>query len=110
MAGTRASGSAKDLLDVAAFRNADALLHVVRLFRDATVPHPAGSLDPARDVRAMEDELILADLGVVERRLERLDKDLRRRRRTPISSGNRTSCSQCRTALENGHAAARDCA
>ena len=39
------------------------------------VPHPAGSVDPARDVRTMEDEVILADLGVVERRLERLERD-----------------------------------
>src|ERR1043166_4951490 len=66
------------LLDVAAFRNADALLHVVRMFRDPSVPHAAGSIDPARDVRTMEDELILADLGVVERRLERLERDLKK--------------------------------
>src|ERR671927_1051105 len=66
------------LLDVAPFRNADALLHVVRMFRDPSVPHPSGTIGPARDVRAMEDELILADLGVVERRLERLDRDLKK--------------------------------
>ena len=69
---------AKDLLDVAPFRNADALLHVVRLFRDESVAHVAGSLDAARDVRAMEDELMLADLMVVERRLERLGKDIKK--------------------------------
>src|SRR3982751_1522677 len=66
------------LLDVAPFRNADALLHVVRMFRDPSVPHAAGSIDPARDVRTMEDEVILADLGVVERRLERLERDLKK--------------------------------
>src|SRR5690242_8653378 len=71
-------GGAAALLDVAAFRNADALLHVVRMFRDPAVPHAAGSIDPARDVRTMEDELILADLGVVERRLERLEKDIKK--------------------------------
>ena len=69
---------AQALLDVAPFRNADALLHVVRMFRDPSVPHPAGSVDPARDVRTMEDEVILADLGVVERRLERLERDLKK--------------------------------
>src|SRR5262249_8003117 len=42
------------------------------------VPHPSGSIDAARDAQAMEDELILADLGVAERRLERLDKDLKK--------------------------------
>jgi ribosome-binding ATPase len=77
VAGTGQAG-AKDLLDVAPFRNADALLHVVRLFRDERVAHASGSVDAARDVRAMEDELILADLMVVERRLERLAKDLKK--------------------------------
>ena len=73
-----AKGGAQALLDVAPFRNADALLHVVRMFRDPAIAHPAGSVDPARDVRAMEDEVILADLGVVERRLERLERDIKK--------------------------------
>jgi GTP-binding protein YchF len=75
---TGAKTGAAALLDVAPFRNADALLHVVRMFRDPAVPHAAGSIDPARDVRTMEDEVILADLGVVERRLERLERDLKK--------------------------------
>jgi GTP-binding protein YchF len=102
MAGaSRAGGGAKDLLDVAAFRNADALLHVVRAFRDEAVPHPSGSVDPARDVRAMEDELLLADLGVVERRLERLEKDLKK---TPSADLKREQeiLLACQTALEAG--------
>src|SRR5579872_355827 len=68
------AGAPKTLVDVAAYKNADALVHVVRAFRDPSVPHPAGSIDPARDVQAMEEELILADLGVAERRLERIEK------------------------------------
>jgi hypothetical protein len=68
----------KALLDVVAYRNADALVDVVRAFRDPAVPHPQGSIDPARDLRTIEDELVLADLGVVERRIERLDKDLKK--------------------------------
>jgi ribosome-binding ATPase len=75
---TGAKTGAAALLDVAPFRNADALLHVVRMFRDPAVPHAAGSIDPARDVRTMEDEVVLADLGVVERRLERLERDLKK--------------------------------
>jgi ribosome-binding ATPase YchF (GTP1/OBG family) len=55
-------------------------VHVVRAFRDETVPHPSGSVDPARDAQAMEDELILADLGVAERRLERIERDLKKAR------------------------------
>jgi GTP-binding protein YchF len=71
-------GDAKSLVDVVAYRNADALVHVVRAFRDPSVPHPNTTIDPARDARMVEDELILADLGSVERRLERLEKDLKK--------------------------------
>ena len=78
--GGTATGTAQALVDVAAYRNADALVHVVRAFRDSSVPHLSGSVNPARDAQAMEDELILADLGVAERRLERLDKDLKKTR------------------------------
>jgi ribosome-binding ATPase len=96
-----ARSGAQALLDVAAFRNADALLHVVRLFLDPAVAHPAGSVDPARDVRAMEDELILADLGVVERRLERLERDLRKGP-TPELKKEQNVLVRCRAALEEG--------
>ena len=73
-----ARGGAQALVDVAGYKNADALVHVVRAFRDPSVAHPSGSIDPARDAQTMEDELILADLGVAERRLERIEKDLKR--------------------------------
>jgi GTP-binding protein YchF len=92
---------AQALLDVAPFRNADALLHVVRMFRDPAVPHPAGSIEPARDVRAMEDEVILADLGVVERRLERLERDLKKTN-TPELRKEQEILLRCREALESG--------
>jgi ribosome-binding ATPase len=100
IAGT-AAGAAQTLVDVAAYRNADALVHVVRAFRDATVPHVSGSVDPARDSQAMEDELILADLGVAERRLERLDKDLKKSR-TPDLEREREVMVRCKEALEAG--------
>jgi ribosome-binding ATPase len=89
------------LVDVAGYKNADALVHVVRAFRDPAVPHPAGAVDPARDAQAMEDELILADLGVVERRLERMEKDLKRGK-TPELEKEKELLGKCRTALENG--------
>ena len=91
------------LLDVAPFRNADALLHVVRMFRDPSVPHPAGTIDPARDVRAMEDEVILADLGVVERRLERLERDLKKGPSADLRKEQEILL-RCRVALEEGRA------
>lgn len=77
MASRRGAGAGA-LVDVTPYRTADALLHVVRAFRDDTVPHPEESIDPGRDARTMEDELILADLGVAERRLERIEKDRRK--------------------------------
>jgi GTP-binding protein YchF len=92
---------AQALLDVAPFRNADALLHVVRMFRDPSVPHPAGSVDPARDVRAMEDEVILADLGVVEKRLERLERDLKKGNVAELKKEQEILV-RCRAALEAG--------
>jgi ribosome-binding ATPase len=91
------------LLDVAPFRNADALLHVVRMFRDPAVPHPAGTIDPSRDVRTMEDEVILADLGVVERRLERLERDLKKGN-NPDLRKEQEILLRCRAALEDGRA------
>jgi GTP-binding protein YchF len=94
-------GGAAALLDVAAFRNADALLHVVRMFRDPAVPHAAGSIDPARDVRTMEDELILADLGVAERRLERLERDLKKGGSADLKK-EQEILQRCREALEQG--------
>ena len=96
----RATG-AQALVDVLAYKNADALVHVLRAFRDPAVAHPAGSIDPARDAQAMEDELILADLSVAERRLERLEKDLKKSR-TPELEHERAVLTLCRTALEEG--------
>ena len=94
-------GSAQALVEVLAYKNADALVHVLRAFQDPAVPHPAGSISPARDAQAMEDELILADLGVAERRLERLEKDLKKTR-TPELEHERDVLTMCRAALEEG--------
>ena len=101
LAATGATGGAKTLVDVAAYKNADALVHVLRAFRDPAVAHPSGSIDPARDAQAMEDELILADLGVAERRLERLEKDLKKNRSADLEF-ERDVLMTCRAALEEG--------
>jgi GTP-binding protein YchF len=95
------TAGAQALVDVAAYKNADALVHVLRAFQDPSVAHPTGSVDPARDAQAMEDELILADLGVVERRLERLEKDLKKNRTADLER-ERDVLLQCKTALEEG--------
>src|SRR5215212_5309379 len=95
------TGGAQALVDVAAYKNADALVHVLRAFQDPSVPHPTGSVDPARDAQAMEDELILADLGVAERRLERLEKDLKKARTADLER-ERDVMVRCKEALEAG--------
>lgn len=56
---------------------ADALLQVVRTFEDDRVPHPEGSVDPKRDVASLDLELAISDLGIMERRLEKLDTGLK---------------------------------
>lgn len=53
----------------------EGFVHVVRCFENAVVPHPAGSVDPARDIAAMESELLLNDLIAVERKQERLAEE-----------------------------------
>jgi hypothetical protein len=57
---------------LARLRESDALLHVVRAWDDPAHPHPAGSVDPARDLDQLDVEFTLSDLVLVERRLERL--------------------------------------
>ena len=96
-----ASTGAQALVDVAAYKNADALVHVVRAFRDESVAHASGSVNPARDAQTMEDELILADLGVAERRLERLDKDLKKTKSAELET-ERALMIRCKEALESG--------
>ena len=56
----------------------DGLLHVVRVFENASVPHQAGSIDALRDLQVMDSEFILNDLIMVERRLEKLREEHRR--------------------------------
>ena len=67
---------------LAGLRVADAFAHVLRLFEDETVPHEHGSIDPVRDLNEVDTELILSDLVVIEKRLERLEKD-RKKQKSP---------------------------
>ncbi|HEX3704063.1 MAG TPA: redox-regulated ATPase YchF [Vicinamibacterales bacterium] len=59
-------------------REVDAVVQVVRCFEDEDIHHVAGSIDPVRDIEVITTELILADLDVVQKRRERLAKDLKR--------------------------------
>ena len=64
---------------VAHLRNVDALAHVVRAFEDESIP-PAGPIDPLRDIKNVEFDLMVSDLGQIEKRLERVEKDLKKMR------------------------------
>jgi len=66
-------GQATKALPLDQLRTADALAHVVRGFEDESILHSEGSIDPARDVVAMETEFILADHIVAEKRVEKLE-------------------------------------
>ncbi len=55
----------------------DTLICVVRAFEDDSIPHPEGSLDPGRDIGAMNLELVFSDLAIMERRLEKLEVSLK---------------------------------
>ena len=66
----------------AAVRDCDALMIVLRGFASDTVPHPKGTIDPARDLSFIESEMLLADLDMIERRIERLEVDVKKPRPT----------------------------
>ena len=95
------SATPRSLVDVGAYREAHALLHVVRVFRAEDVPHAAGGIDAARDAQAVEDELILADLEVTERRLERIERDRKKGAGGDLDREARV-LARCLAALENG--------
>src|SRR5215468_7631669 len=58
-------------------RQVDAIVHVVRAFEDDSIPH-VGSIDPLRDIKNVEFDLMVSDLGQIEKRLERVEKDLKK--------------------------------
>lgn len=62
---------------LANIRETQAILHVARCFEDDDVMHVAGDVDPIRDIEIIETELILADIQVLENRLERMKKQLK---------------------------------
>ena len=59
-------------------KDIDAVVHVVRAFEDETVVHPMGTVDPWRDVETIEVELIIGDLELVEKRLDRMEQGAKR--------------------------------
>src|SRR5271165_6636835 len=89
----------RDPAYLASLRVVDAFAHVLRIFQDETVPHEHGSVDPARDFGDVETELILSDLVVVEKRLERLEKD-RKKIKDPSLDREFELLERCKASLE----------
>lgn len=73
----------KETSFLANLRNVDALAHVLRAFDDESIPH-VGTIDPLRDARNVEADLIVSDLIQIEARLERLQKDLKKKKTPEI--------------------------
>ncbi len=63
---------------LANIRETDAIAEVVRFFSDPNVIHVAGAVDPGGDVETVKTELVLADLGTLDKALPRLEKDAKR--------------------------------
>jgi ribosome-binding ATPase len=90
----------RDASYLASLRVVDAFAHVLRLFASETVPHEKGSVDPIRDLEDVETELILSDFAVVEKRLERLEKD-RKKIKNPELDREYDLLIRCKAMLED---------
>ncbi len=90
----------KNSASLVPLREADALAHVVRLFENPAVPHEAGSLDALRDIESVEIELMLYDLEQASKRIERVEKDLKKKKETILET-ELALLNRCRAALES---------
>ncbi len=77
-AGAVSFGDSKNSTFIDLIRRADGLVHMVRDFADEEILHPKGSIDPQRDIRSMEEELITTDFLTVEKRIERVESDIKK--------------------------------
>lgn len=74
-------------------RRTDAIVHVVRCFDDENIIHVEGGADPKRDIEIIELELIMADMELVERRIEKAKR--------PERAGTRSSCTRPRCSRDS---------
>jgi ribosome-binding ATPase len=85
---------------LATLRDVDAILHVIRVFDESSVPHSEGSIDPLRDATNLDLELILSDHDQISKRLERVEKDLKKKR-DPLLEQERAVLEKCKKHLED---------
>ena len=79
--------SLKETAYIGHLRQVDSLVHVLRTFEDDSIPH-VGPIDPLRDIKNVEFDLMVSDLGQIEKRLERLVKDLKKMRSPELEKEN----------------------
>jgi hypothetical protein len=99
--GDSARGAASLISDL---RTVEALLQVVRVFPDDSVPSPSGSVDAVRDAQDLDAEFLLADLAVAENRLKRLESDRSKGLSTPELAEEEAVLGRVRDGLEEGTA------
>jgi ribosome-binding ATPase len=90
----------KNSASLVPLREADALAHVVRLFENPAVPREGGALDPMRDIESVEIELMLNDLEQASKRIERVEKDIKKKK-DPLLENELNLLTRCRQALES---------
>ena len=84
---------------LATLRDVDAIAHVIRVFDDPSVPHSEGTIDPLRDATDLDLELILSDHDQVSKRLERVEKDLKKQK-NPLLELEKGVLEKCKAHLE----------
>lgn len=89
----------RDAAFLVELRQVEVLAHVVRLFDDPARPHPAGTLNAARDADSVDVELMLHDLDQLTRRLDRLARDLMKKK-DPLLEREEAVLLRCKAALE----------
>ena len=77
----------KETAYIGHLRQVDALIHVLRAFENDAIPH-VGPIDPLRDIKNVEFDLMVSDLGQIEKRLERLEKDLKKMKTPELEKEN----------------------
>jgi len=98
-----AGGATSSAEAAAAVRDADACIKVLRAFDNEAAPDPRGKSDPIRDLADIDDELLTLDLAQIEKRIERLRKDVQKP--TPEQEQNKAELAaleRCLAALEEG--------
>jgi GTP-binding protein YchF len=89
----------KETAFLTSLRAVDALIHVLRGFEDDSIAH-VGPIDPLRDINSVEFDLMVSDLTQIEKRLERLEKDLKKMRTSELEREHELLL-RAKEALEN---------